>query len=583
MNWLIETSVYLSITAIILLIFKKLFKNKLSARAQFALWGLLLIRFFIPFLPESSMSVYNAVNIPSYTTEKIQTDNNIEPYTSTHIENIIPENETNEQKSINTDTENLVIIVWLSVSLSLLMYFVLTYISFLFKLKNFRTINQAEIIKTLSDCKDIIGIKRNVKIISGGNSPLLNGIVKPVIILPEGYTQAETKSIFLHELCHLKHMDIPITWLAICFVCFNWFNPIIWYSFFVLRRDIEVYCDERVLKYSDNKKEYARVLLKTALKKNNYVLGTTSLQNGEKEVQRRIKHIAYFKRPKIIWSTVLLVIAAVICVLCLTNKVQNKKYDNTAVVINDTNLYLDKNLSVPIFDVNQNDIVSIIKDDADGTYYVQMPVMDIPPTCGYIRADDISFDSDDFDKANYGIIENAVVYNTPNGEDIYSPSENGIISILEYDKDYVKCSLIGGVDGKWIKKSDISYDIPAEDSLYAITSQYLSDEFFRVYSPYYEILNLSISNWQENANQAEFFYTMTHKNFDKDPDTVDYIKEAKENGSKYYEQLKKEYLEPQDANYEFKIIYENNEIKLYTNVNPKGVEWVPAKIDDFIN
>ena len=75
---------------------------------------------------------------------------------------------------------------------------------------------------------------------------------------------------------------------------------------------------------------------------------------------------------------------------------------------------------------------------------------------------------------------------------------------------------------------------------------------------------------------------MTHKNFDKDPDTVEYIKEAKENGSTYYEQLKKEYLEPKESNYEFKVIYENDKLELYTNIDPKGFEWVPTTIDDFI-
>ena len=329
-------------------------------------------------------------------------------------------------------------------------------------------------------------------------------------------------------------------------------------------------------------KGYATLLLKTALRKNKFLLGTTAFQNGEKEVQRRICHIAYFKKPTFIWCAVILAVAAIICAVCLTNRVQNKTYDTTAVVTNDTNLYLDENLNVPAFNVNQNDIVSIIKSNSDESYYVQLPVMEIPPVCGYIKADDISFKSKDFTNANYAVIENAVVYNSENNEDIYSQSESGIINIQDYGKDFVKCSLIGGVDDKYVKKSDIDYEISSGDSLYALTSQYLSDEFFRVYSPYYEILNLYISNWEQDSNSATFFYTMTHKNFDKDPDTVEYIKEAKENGSTYYEQLKKEYLEPKESNYEFKVIYENDKLELYTNIDPKGFEWVPTTIDDFI-
>ena len=580
MNWLIETTVYLSITAIILLAFKKLFKNKLSARVQFVIWGLLLIRFLIPYLPESKMSVYN--NIPSYTSISVQPGNNTVYNTKDNIENIMPQTEIAENNSNKLNAENIMMTIWAIGAVSLFLYFVLTYISFLFSLKKYKNITDEETLDILSECKNITGIKRNIKILSGGDTPLLKGIINPAIILPEGYTASEKKDVFLHELCHLKHLDILFTWLAVIFVCFNWFNPIIWYSFFVFRRDIEVYCDERTLKYSRDKKGYATLLLKTALRNNKFLLGTTAFQNGEKEVQRRIRHIAYFKKPTFIWCAVILAVAAIICAVCLTNRVQNKTYDTTAVVINDTNLYLDENLSVPAFNVSQNDIVSIIKNNSDESYYVQLPVMEIPPVCGYIKADDISFKSKDFTNANYAVIENAVVYNSENNEDIYSQSESGIINIQDYGKDFVKCSLIGGVDDKYVKKSDIDYEISSGDSLYALTSQYLSDEFFRVYSPYYEILNLYISNWEQDSNSATFFYTMTHKNFDKDPDTVEYIKEAKENGSTYYEQLKKEYLEPKEANYEFKVIYENDKLELYTNIDPKGFEWVPTTIDDFI-
>ena len=119
--------------------------------------------------------------------------------------------------------------------------------------------------------------------------------------------------------------------------------------------------------------------------------------------------------------------------------------------------------------------------------------------------------------------------------------------------------------------------------LYKMTKKYLKEEFERVYTPYYEILLLYIQNWQENGNEATFCYTMEYKNYDRDPDTIDYIKEAKENGSKYYEQLKREYLEPKTVNYEFKVINNNGKLELYTNIAPKGEEWQPVKVDDFIS
>ena len=118
--------------------------------------------------------------------------------------------------------------------------------------------------------------------------------------------------------------------------------------------------------------------------------------------------------------------------------------------------------------------------------------------------------------------------------------------------------------------------------LYEKVKAYLEREFERVYTPYYEVLDLKIWDWKENGNEATFFYTMIHKNYDRDPDTVAYIKEAKENGSPSYEQLKKEYLEPKEANYQFKAVLEKNEIALYYNQSPNGIQWAPVTIEDFL-
>ena len=193
MNWLIETTVYLSITAIILLAFKKLFKNKLSARVQFVIWGLLLIRFLIPYLPESKMSVYN--NIPSYTSISVQPGNNTVYNTKDNIENIMPQTEIAENNSNKLNAENIMMTIWAIGAVSLFLYFVLTYISFLFSLKKYKNITDEETLDILSECKNITGIKRNIKILSGGDTPLLKGIINPAIILPEGYTISEKKDV----------------------------------------------------------------------------------------------------------------------------------------------------------------------------------------------------------------------------------------------------------------------------------------------------------------------------------------------------------------------------------------------------
>ncbi len=133
---------------------------------------------------------------------------------------------------------------------------------------------------------------------------------------------------------------------------------------------------------------------------------------------------------------------------------------------------------------------------------------------------------------------------------------------------------------------DISEILTAQKAvsdLYNRTRKFLEGEFHRVYDPYYDIQTLTISDWDESGNEATFWYKMTYLNYNRDPDKAEYIQEAKKRSQKEYETLYKDYLALKEGNYQFKIVYGNNGFELYSNEAPKGVEWVPRKIDDYIS
>lgn len=133
-----------------------------------------------------------------------------------------------------------------------------------------------------------------------------------------------------------------------------------------------------------------------------------------------------------------------------------------------------------------------------------------------------------------------------------------------------------------VKTAKIEFTPSGASRLYNKVTEYLEDEFHRVYDPYYDIKSLTVSNWNEQGNEATFYYTMVHSFYNRDPDTVDYIKKAKENNSPGYQRLYDDYLADKKANYEFKAILTENGIALYSNVSPKDVNWQPVKIDDYI-
>ena len=121
------------------------------------------------------------------------------------------------------------------------------------------------------------------------------------------------------------------------------------------------------------------------------------------------------------------------------------------------------------------------------------------------------------------------------------------------------------------------------NDLYSRASEFLEQEFHRVYDRYYDIRSLTISNWQENGNEAAFLYKMTYLHYNRDPDTVEYIQQAKARGEREYETLYNDYLAEKEMNYSFKMVFNGDEMELYSDVSVKGDPvWQPVRIDDYI-
>ncbi|MBQ8525658.1 MAG: hypothetical protein IJ460_02910 [Clostridia bacterium] len=140
----------------------------------------------------------------------------------------------------------------------------------------------------------------------------------------------------------------------------------------------------------------------------------------------------------------------------------------------------------------------------------------------------------------------------------------------------------GDLESEEFHKEIIQFLNNPVSDLYAKTVKFLEKEFHRVYDSYYDIQSLTVSNWHENGNEATFFYKKTYLNYNREPDKAEYIQEAKKRSNEEYETLYNDYLALKESNYEFKVVDSNDTLELYSNVAPKGTEWVPVKIDDYI-
>lgn len=143
--------------------------------------------------------------------------------------------------------------------------------------------------------------------------------------------------------------------------------------------------------------------------------------------------------------------------------------------------------------------------------------------------------------------------------------------------------------GNTPNNNEISLECDKElrKSNYHRISAFMEAESRNAFSPYYDILDFQISDYKEEMSDrnvvAEFLYKIVIKNYIKDPDTVEYIKEAKESKNDNYQQMYDEYLLPKEMNFHLKVVIEKSGlITLYSNTAPKGVEWEETKMTDYI-
>ncbi|PSK00815.1 hypothetical protein C7R93_01740 [Brevibacillus fortis] len=141
---------------------------------------------------------------------------------------------------------------------------------------------------------------------------------------------------------------------------------------------------------------------------------------------------------------------------------------------------------------------------------------------------------------------------------------------------------------KKVTNSDIEQKQSVDNSSsYNQIASYMEEECKKAFSPYYDLVEFTVSDYEEKTVdgkvEATFGYQVKYKNLEKDPDTVDYIKVAKEKNDPNYPQLYDEYLQPKEMNFHLKAVVEDaDSITLYTNVSPKGVEWQKTVMSDFI-
>lgn len=144
------------------------------------------------------------------------------------------------------------------------------------------------------------------------DSPFVCGFIKPRIILPAALEKAETEYIILHEKTHIRRRDHLFKPLWFFAACLHWFNPFVWLSFRLMSRDMEMSCDEAVIREMGDhvRADYSASLLALSLKRP--LLSASPLAFGETGTKTRVKNVLGYKRP-VFW----VIAAAAVCVFAV--------------------------------------------------------------------------------------------------------------------------------------------------------------------------------------------------------------------------------------------------------------------------
>lgn len=271
------------------------------------LWGIVALRLVLPFSVESALSLIPSAETvspavvqfdpaPTITSGVSVIDNAVNPSLSEHF------------AAVPTASVNPLYVwaylagwVWLIVLGVMLLYALVSYLRLRRRV-------------SVSLC-----VRENIYLCDAISSPFILGVVKPRIYLPSGLDEVQRQNVLSHERAHLARRDHWWKPLGFALLAVYWFNPVLWLAYALLCRDIELACDERVIRTMDESavKTYSTVLLACSMPRKAVI--TCPLAFGEVGVKERVKNALRYKKPAF-WVVAASVAVCVVVAVCfLTN------------------------------------------------------------------------------------------------------------------------------------------------------------------------------------------------------------------------------------------------------------------------
>ena len=172
-------------------------------------------------------------------------------------------------------------------------------------------------------------LRKNIYQSENVDSPFVLGIIKPKIYLPFRMDGQNLEHVIAHEESHIQRKDHWWKPFGFVLLAMHWFNPLMWLAYVLLCRDIELACDEKVIKEMDNENraDYTQALVACSVSRRS--IAACPLAFGEVGVKERVKSVMNYKKPAF-WIIVVAVITCVAVAVCFLTNPRNEDNLNTA-------------------------------------------------------------------------------------------------------------------------------------------------------------------------------------------------------------------------------------------------------------
>lgn len=321
---LIQMSFSGAIMILAIIVVRAMTINRLPKKVFVLLWAAALLRLLIPFSIPSMLSAYSLVE----SNASIQA-----PLANTPVDNMIPrvsEGQIDKNVILTQELQSNVPgfsiwqVVWIAGVILCAVFFIISYLRCYFEFRTSLPVRNEFAVKWLEEHP----LKRSVQIRQSDqiSTPLTYGIFKPVVLMPKRTDWEDGQQlqyVLLHEYMHIRHFDMVWKLIAAAALCVHWFNPAVWAMYIFFNRDIELSCDESVVRqFGDNSKiSYAKTLITMEEKRR----GLPSLCNNfsKNAIEKRI--VAIMKtRKRTVWAVMIGAVILVAVVVLFATSAENR-------------------------------------------------------------------------------------------------------------------------------------------------------------------------------------------------------------------------------------------------------------------